>query len=465
METVKQTPELGSMPSNKPSTIKLTWSERIYYALGDAGCNFVWATLQAYMIFFYTEIAGLAAAFIGTMFFVIRIMDAFSDVGMGIIVDRTNTKWGKARPWVLIAAVPMGIGMVLLFTAPDFSATGKQVYAFITYFLVTAVFYTMLAQPYNAMMALITDDQYDRSILNVLRMGSGVVVAIITGAITLPLVEAFGGGKQGWQLTAVVYALMCIILVALCFRGTRERIKPVKKETVPVKVGLKALFANKYWVMCLFLGVLTFAMFSMPAAWPYYAQYTLGNPVLVGTIMSVNFASNIVLFIFFMPWMLKKFGKRNSVLIGFCVYLLGTLILLTNPTNFTLVVATTFIRGMGFATLVGTMYAFIADTIEYGEWKTGVRTEGLSYSAASFGQKCGTGLGGAMIGWLLAAGGYVGGAEVQSASAMAMINFMFIWLQLILFALAIVILLFYKLDKEYPTIIAELNQRKAGQQS
>ncbi|UWG99015.1 MFS transporter [Dehalobacter sp. DCM] len=465
METEKQTPELGSIPLSTSGTIRISWPEKISFALGDAGCNMVWATLQAFMMFFYTDIAGISAAFIGTMYFVIRIMDAFSDIGMGILVDRTNTKWGKARPYILWLAVPMAIGMVLLFTAPDFSTSGKQAYAFATYFLVSVILYTALAQPYNTMMALITNDQYDRSILNILRMGGGVLIAMTTGYFTLPLVNAFGGGKHGWQMMAVVYAIICVIFLVICFAGTKEKIKPVKEQTVPVKVGLKALFANKYWIMMLLLGTLTFMMFSMPAAWPYYAQYVMGNPMYVGTIMTMNFLSNLVIFIFIMPWLLKKIGKRNSVFVGFVLYAIGVVIILTNPTNYTTVIIATLIRGAGFAPLVGTMYAFIADTIEYGEWKTGVRSEGLTYSAASFGQKCGTGLGGALIGWLLAAGGYVANAPVQSAASMGMINFMFIWLQLIAYVLAVIILLFYKLDKEYPAIIEELKQRKLNKVS
>lgn len=464
METVKQTPEPGSIPLNSSGTIKLTWPERIYYALGDAGCNMVWATLAAYLMFFYTDVAGISAAFIGTMYFVVRILDAFSDIGMGLIVDRTNTKWGKARPWILWLAVPMAIGLVLLFTAPDLSGSGKLVYATATYVLVTVVLYTMLAQPYNAMMALITDDQYDRSILNIMRMGGGVLIAMATGYFTLPLVNAFGGGKHGWQMMAVVYAIITVIFLVICFKGTRERIKPVKEQSVSVGVGIKALFANKYWIMMVLVGILTFMMFAMPAAWPYYAQYAMGNPMLVGTIMTINFLSNLVIFAFVMPWMLKKLGKRNSVFVGFVLYAIGVIILLTNPVNFTTVLISTFVRGAGFAPLVGTLYAFIGDTIEYGEWKTGVRTEGLTYSAASFGQKCGTGLGGAMIGWLLAAGGYAAGAPVQSASAMGMINFMFIWLQIILYAVTILILLFYKLDKEYPAVMTELKQRKLNKE-
>jgi GPH family glycoside/pentoside/hexuronide:cation symporter len=461
METAKQTPGLGSVPLHK-SGAKLTWAERIFYALGDMGCNMVWATLSAFMMFFFTDVAGIAAGIVGTMFFVVRIIDAFSDVGMGLIVDRTKTKYGKARPYILWTAVPMAIGFVLLFTVPNFSASGKIIYAFITYFLVTAVLYTALAQPYNTMMALITDDQYDRSILNIMRMGGGVIIAMATGALTLPLVQTFGGGARGWQMMAIVYGIITIIFLVVCFKGTKERIKPVKKEKIPVGLGLKALFANKYWIMMLILGVLTFMQFAMPGAWPYYAQYAMGNPMFVGTIMTVNFLSNLVLFIFVMPWLLKKIGKRNSVFVGLALYVIGTLYILTNPLNFSTVLIATFIRGMGFAPLVGTLYAFIADTIEYGEWKTGVRTEGLCYSAASFGQKCGTGLGGAMIGWLLAAGGYVANAPAQSPSAMAVISFMFIWLQLILYVLSVIILLFYKLDKEYPAVIKDLQQRKLG---
>ncbi|NLP44628.1 MAG: glycoside transporter, partial [Peptococcaceae bacterium] len=234
----------GNLPN---SPIKINLKERISYSIGDVGANVVWATLASFMTFFFTDVAGIGAAVVGTIFLISRFLDAFSDLGMGIIVDRTKSKYGKARPWILWVAIPYAVGGVLLFSAPDLSMTGKIIYAFVTYNLMSTVLYTMFAQPYHTLMALMTQDQYERSILTVLRMFAGTVTAIIINNITLPLVNFFGGGAGGWQKTMEVYGVIAVIIFFIVFANTRERIKPVTAKKIPVLEGLKSLFSNKYW--------------------------------------------------------------------------------------------------------------------------------------------------------------------------------------------------------------------------
>lgn len=428
--------------------------------MGDVGSNMVWATLTSFMTFFFTDIAGIGAAIVGTILLVSRFLDAFSDVGMGIIVDRTNTKHGKARPWLLWVAVPYGIGAVLLFTVPDFSMTGKIIYAFLTYNLMSTILYTIYNMPYGTLTALITQDQYERSIITMMRMAAGVITAIVLNNTTLPLVNHFGGGARGWQMTNVVYGALAAVFILLCFFNTKERVKPVTPQRIPVKEGLKALLANKYWQMILVVGVLVFMLFALPAVNIYYARYVLGNPMYMGIIMTCNFLPNLAGFILMTP-LVKKMGKRNTVFIGFVFYAIGTLVLIANPLNLTHILTGTVIKGLGFAPIVGTLYAFVADTIEYGEWKTGVRNEGLLYSAASFGQKVGTGLALALIGWMLDWGGYVANAAIQSVAALQVISALFIYVPLLLYFLIVFVLWFYKLDQEYPRIVEELRQRRS----
>ena len=176
---------------------RVAWREKAAYAMGDVGANVVWATLTSFMTFFFTDVAGIGAAAVGSIFLISRILDAFSDVGMGVLVDRTNHKYGKARPWLLWVAIPYGIGAVLLFSVPDFGMTGKIIYAFLTYNLMSTVLYTVFAQPYHTLMALMTRDPYQRSLLTVMRMFAGVCTAIVINNATLPLVEHFGGGAGG----------------------------------------------------------------------------------------------------------------------------------------------------------------------------------------------------------------------------------------------------------------------------
>lgn len=446
----------GNLP-NSPTKINL--KERISYSIGDVGANVVWATLASFMTFFFTDVAGIGAAVVGTIFLISRFLDAFSDLGMGIIVDRTKSKYGKARPWILWVAIPYAVGGVLLFSAPDLSMTGKIIYAFVTYNLMSTVLYTMFAQPYHTLMALMTQDQYERSILTVLRMFAGTVTAIIINNITLPLVNFFGGGAGGWQKTMAVYGVIAVIIFFIVFANTRERIKPVTAKKIPVLEGLKSLFSNKYWVMVLFVGVLVYIIMAIPGVFIYYASYILGDAMYLGQMMTFHFLPTIIA-LALLPILLKKIDKKKLVFIGFFFYLIGTVALMYNPNDLNTILAGIFLRGIGFAPIVGTLYVFIADTIEYGEWKTGIRTEGLNMSAASFGQKVGTGLGLAVIGWMLAFGGYVGNAPTQPESALEAISFLFIHFPFIVYALIIIILWFYKLDKEYPKIVAELSMRR-----
>ncbi|ACL20401.1 sugar (Glycoside-Pentoside-Hexuronide) transporter [Desulfitobacterium hafniense DCB-2] len=439
---------------------RVAWREKAAYAMGDVGANVVWATLTSFMTFFFTDVAGIGAAAVGSIFLISRILDAFSDVGMGVLVDRTNHKYDKARPWLLWVAIPYGIGAVLLFSVPDFGMTGKIIYAFLTYNLMSTVLYTVFAQPYHTLMALMTRDQYQRSLLTVMRMFAGVCTAIVINNATLPLVEHFGGGAGGWQKTMAVYGAIAAVIIILVFLFTKERIRGVSAKKTPVREGLKALAANKYWLMILVVGVLVYILFALPGVNIYYARYVLGNPMYLGSIMTCTFVPNLLCFAA-IPLALKIFSKRMLVFIGFLFYAIGTGALLVEPMNINYVLTGVFIKGLGFAPLAGTLYAFIADTIEYGEWKTGLRMEGLIMSAASFGQKVGTGIGLAIIGWLLAWGNYVGNAATQSPEALCVISFMFIQLPLCIYAAIIAIMYFYKLDREYPAIIAELNQRRS----
>ncbi|MEA5021587.1 Isoprimeverose transporter [bioreactor metagenome] len=439
---------------------RVAWREKAAYAMGDVGANVVWATLTSFMTFFFTDVAGIGAAAVGSIFLISRILDAFSDVGMGVLVDRTNHKYGKARPWLLWVAIPYGIGAVLLFSVPDFGMTGKIIYAFLTYNLMSTVLYTVFAQPYHTLMALMTRDQYQRSLLTVMRMFAGVCTAIVINNATLPLVEHFGGGAGGWQKTMAVYGAIAAVIIILVFLFTKERIRGVSAKKTPVREGLEALAANKYWLMILVVGVLVYILFALPGATIYYARYVLGNPMYLGSIMTCTFVPNLLCFAA-IPLALKIFSKRMLVFIGFLFYAIGTGVLLVEPTNINYVLPGVFIKGLGFAPLAGTLYALIADTIEYGEWKTGLRMEGLIMSAASFGQKVGTGIGLAIMGWLLAWGNYAGNAAAQSPEALHVISFMFIQLPLCIYAAIIAIMYFYRLDREYPAIIAELNQRRS----
>ncbi|MBU3146866.1 MFS transporter [Clostridium sp. CF012] len=442
-------------------TQQISFGEKFGYGLGDLASNLVFAAMGTFMTFFYTDVAGMGAGVIGTIMLISRLLDGISDIGMGIIMDRTKSKYGKARPWILWMAVPFGICAALLFTVPNFGPAGKIIYVFITYNLMSTVIYTAINIPYGAMNSLMTQDQFQRSVINIFRMVMAMAGALTVNMITLPVAKAFGDGPKGWSLTFATFGAVATILFIITFLTTKERVKPAagqEQKTVPVKEGFKALMMNKYWMIMVILGVVTFIGQGIGGANIYYAQYVLGDKNYIGT-LTMTMMVPMIVGMFLVALLIKRIGKRNSALIGTVIVLIGQVIMMISPSNLTFILVASAIKGLGSAPLVVSVFAMVADTIEYGEWKSGVRTEGLVYSAASFGGKVGAGLGVALIGWVLSTGGYVGGVSTQSAAAIGSIKILFLYIPAIITVLQFVLLWFYKLDKEYPKIVEELHQR------
>lgn len=461
MNTVIETSDSARTASGQTIEGRIGFGEKLGYGVGDLASNLVFAAMTTFLTYFYTDVAGIAAATVGTIILISRVLDGFADIGMGIIIDKTKSKHGKTRPWILWMSVPFSISGVLLFTMPDFGMTGKIIWIIVTYNLVN-ILYTAINVPYGALNSLITQDQYQRSLLNIFRMMMAMVGAVLVSVITTPIVEALGDGPRGWQMTFGIYGVIAAILFYVTFRSTKERVKPVAQHStpidVPVKVGVKALFRNKYWAIMVVVMTLMFIIQGTSGANIYYAEYVLGNKDLVGTLTMTSFLPLLLGMVVLAP-VVKNLGKRNAMLIGIVIGIVGSFIMMINPESLTIVIAGSVIKGFGMAPIAASGFAMLADTIEYGEWKSGVRTEGLVYSAGSFGTKVGSGLGAGVLGWALALGGYVGGQTAQSAAALSSIKALYIYIPLLLFALQFVLLLYYKLDKEYPGIIRDLQER------
>ncbi|MFJ5625520.1 MFS transporter [Peribacillus loiseleuriae] len=441
----------------------IKFKEKLGYGLGDLASNLVWSSLSMFILFFYTDVVGIAAGVIGTIMLLVRIMDGALDILMGVTVDRTRSKHGKARPWLLWMGIPFGIATILLFTVPDVGLTGKVVYVAITYVLINVI-YTAINIPYGVLNSLITQDQYERSTVNIFRMFLSTAGTLCVSLLVLPMVRMFGNGQAAWVSTFVIFGIVGSLLFIVTFLTTKERVKPAdisqEKTNIPIKIGLKALFSNKYWLIVVSFLVITFVNLGVSGGvMVYFAQYILGTSDLVGVLSLAQNIPTLVGMLLFAAPIIKKFGKRNATIFGSVVTLIGLGLVLINPENVTLIIIATIIKGLGGVPLGASMFAMLADTIEYGEWKSGVRTEGLIYSAGSFGLKVGIGLGTAVVGWVLAWGNYIGGAATQPDSAIFSINFAFIILPIVLTILQMILLGFYKLDKEYPQIVKDLQER------
>lgn len=442
---------------------KVSGKEKVSYGLGNLGANLLITTANTFIMFFYTEIGGIAAATVGTILLIARFIDGASDLVMGVVVDKTKSRHGKGRPWMKWLAIPYALAIILLFSAPNFGDTGSIIYAFVTYTFAVGIIYTAVSVPYNSMIGSISRDQKVRGQLSISRTIFGFAGALLINAVTIPLVDLFGGGKMGWQLLAVLYGVIAIVLYIICFRNTKERVQddvPETNESIPVKEGLKALFKNKYWLMVIGLMLISFTNSGISGVNVYYAQYILGDPALVGAIGVATFLPIIVTALILGP--LMKFGNKNLAIVGSILSMIGSLIIIIDAQSVAALFTGIIIRSIGMAPLTIVGFAMLGDTIEYGEWKHGVRTEGLTFSAATFGEKVGTGIGGMLVGAIMGVGGYIGGAAEQSQSALDAIQFVFIYIPIILVIITLVILWFYKLDKEYPQIIEELNERKSN---
>ncbi|NWL87115.1 MFS transporter [Paenibacillus sp. 79R4] len=448
---------------NEAGYVPVSFREKLGYGIGDFTTSLVFTVIGTFLSIFYTDIIGIAPAVIGTMMLLVRVIDGGADIVMGAIVDRTDSKHGKARPWLLWMSVPFGGSLILLFYAPELGPTGAIVYAYATYLLVNLI-YTAINIPYGTLNALITQDPYQRSLLNIFRMTLAMAGAALITFVTMPMVNHFGGGKTGWFLTFLIIGALAPFMYLITFKATKERVKPVvAAKKVPLKRALPALFRNKYWLLMVAFCLVVYIGSALTSGLnAYYAKYILENPDLVGPLGLASLLPMLIGIPLTAP-LVKRFGKRNTALSASVLGMIGIAIIMIDPYNFNVILIGTVVKALFMAPLVGTMFAMLADTIEYGEWKTGIRSEGLVYSAGSFGTKVGSGLGGAAVGWSLAFGGYDGTLANQSGQAIEVIKMVYLYAPLVISILAILILYVYQLDKKFPAIIQELKEMTQNQ--
>ncbi|WP_096188864.1 MFS transporter [Evansella halocellulosilytica] len=437
----------------KPSK-KEMWT----YGIGSFGIFAVWSLMSSFLTYYYTDVAGIAAGVVGTLMLIARLFDGVTDIGMGSIVDKTKSKFGKTRPWILWMSVPLGIMTVMLFSVPDISATGKIIYAYITYLFFVFI-YTSVSIPYKTLLGVMTQHQHSRSQSNIY---AGIFIMIgnlIVVTLTQPLAASIG-----WTALSVIYGVMTVASLYITFFFVKERAAtPAHKkeiEKVPFNAGFKALMKNKYWFIITLYCVTFYATIGLTqGAAMYYAQYIIGN-VRYFPFIGLASALPMLIGVFFIGPFVKKFGKRNIAISGAFIFITGQLIKLIDPTNLTIFLSGHVLVGIGIMPAIALTFAMINDTIEYGELKSGIRTEGLVNSGASFGIKVGTGIGLALIGWLLGFGGYIGGAAEQSSLAIHMILALNLYIPLAFGVIKVILLWLFKIDKTYPIILAELQTRK-----
>lgn len=442
---------------------KVGFGEKVAFGVGDLAINFVWASIGLFIVYFYTDVVGISPGVVGILMLVSRIWDGVSDVIMGAIVDKTDTKYGKARPWILYLAIPFGISTILLFTIPqNFSDVLKIIYIFITYNLMVIMF-TGVVIPYGTLNTFITRDINERSKLNLYRMFFAQIGGLIVGTCTLPLVKAYGNTQTSWAMAYGTYSIIGVILFLITFKYTKERVGSISSTTrqkVPISESLKSLLKNKYWIIIFVYSIVqTIGIIVTNTSTVYYAKYIFGDENIVKYFTVTNLVPVILGVVFLMPFLVEKYGKRNVGIMGRIISIISTLIIVFAGNDFTMVMIGSIIRGFSGSFHCAAGWAFFSDIIEYGEWKNGIRNEGVIYSAGSFGQKFGSGIAAALFGWILTAFGYQANAEVVSSGTIFAIKFLFLYLPMLADVVQIILLYFYKLDKLYPQIIKELQER------
>ena len=442
---------------------KLSVKEKIGYSLGDTASHFVWDMVGFWLLFFYTDVYGISAAAAGTIMLIARFWDMAIDPVIGVLSDRTNTRWGKFRPYILFAAIPYAVLAILTFTKPHFGETGKILYAGATYILLMTA-YASINLPYSALGAVMTDDTYERAGLNTYRFIAGFTGQFVVTGLALTLAEFFGGGDkaQGFQYTVFLFAGLSLIFFFITFKTTKERVHPPKEQVNSLKEDVKNLFKNKAWIVLALVGIISFIMFAMQnAGIAYYFKYYLGRENNVQLFNVIGTVALIVALPLSKP-LAKRFGNKN-VFIGSSLMsgLFFMLIYLPGVSNLTTIYIFNIIAKMAYAPAVPLLWTMIADSADYGEWTTGRRSTGLYFSAAVFAQKAGWGLGAAIAGWILAASSFIPNV-VQNDTAIKGIKLMVSVIPGILYMSCALFMIFYKINTKTTTLMKEeLDARRA----
>lgn len=449
---------------------RVTGFEKFAYGCGEISTNIVFTISTSLLVMFYTDVAHVSAAIIGMVIAVSQVFNGASDIIAGFIVDRTRSKYGRARVWMLRMSVPYAVAAVLLMTVPQVGQFAQTIYIFITYNLMLTVVYTMFQLPFATTMTYMTRDQNERAKINIIRMSmspiGNILVTLLFTRILNRMPEGGMSSQKNWVILTAIYAFGAAAMMLFCFASVRERVEvhdEMGGEQIPLRKAVPALFKNKYFIL-LFLFFVFFAMYQTFAGTmaTYYCKWIVGDTNIIGNVNTACYGITIAATLL-LGKIMHLMSKRNWCLLGAGFIIAGSLILLLSPQNVALVTFGGLLRGIGMTPILGMIFTMIADAIEYGQWKTGLRTAGAIQSATTSGQKFGQGIGSALIGFIMESAGYNGNLAEQSAQASATIENLFIYGVSILGIIMIIILLFYHLDKEYPQIIRELLEREAKQ--
>ena len=447
-----------------PHNHTLSVVEKVGYGLGDTATNLVWRTLMVFLPFFYTDVFGLTAAAVGTLLLVCRLMDGLTDFLMGVVADRTNTRWGKFRPWVLWMALPFGVLTVLTFTTFDLGPTAKLVYAYVTYSALVLVF-TASNVPYSALTGVLSPDPIERTSVSSYRFFFAFLGGVIVQGFSISLVEFFGRGDEvvGYQYTMTVFAALAVVLFVITFLTTTERVQPPALQTTSLRRDFADLFTNRAWLILSVVGILfvTFTTLKQGVTM-YYFRYFVGDVSLAASFMVIG-TVGAMLTAAATKRMAVRVGRRRLFTYSFSVGLVSSALLyVVGPEDIVMIFILGILAEACTGPVVALYFAMLGDAADYGEWKNGRRATGLVYSAGTVAIKFGTGVAGALTGWVLNIFGYQANVA-QSAEALSGITLLMSVFPAVAALAAIIVFRFYVLDEEFLRRIEhDLIERKGG---
>lgn len=460
---------------------KILLREKIGYGFGDMASSMFWKLFGAYLMIFYTDIFGIPAVAVGTMFLITRIWDSVFDPVVGVVADRTNTRWGKFRPYLLFMAVPFAVIGIFTFFTPQVGMTAKLVYAYVTYSLMMMV-YSAINVPYASLLGVMSPDPKQRNVLATFRMSFAYIGSFVALISFMPLVNYFSGGSQqpqelqhGWFMAVVVIAVVCAALFLGCFGLTKERVAPVLQKKTPLKEDLRDLLRNRPWWILLGAGVAALIFNSIrDGATVYYFKYyvvedALGEVklwsipfVLSGLYLAVGQIANLVGVILAAP-VSNRIGKRQTYMTAMILATIFSIIFYwVDKSNLTMIFGLQVIISICAGAVFPLLWSMYADCADYSELKTGNRATGLIFSSSSMSQKFGWAIGSALTGWLLGYYGYQANVT-QSAETIHGIKLFLSFLPAAGTALSVLFIYFYPLSEpKMKSVAIELEKRRAS---
>lgn len=437
------------------------WGKRIGYGIGDLGCNLVFSTMASYLMVFYTDVFGITAAAAGTMMLVTKFIDALTDTGMGLVVDRTHTKWGQGRPYFLFGAVPFAVFTFLTFYIPNLGSSGKLIWAYVTYCLLCTA-YTVVNIPLNTIVPRLTSDIHERDILVSTRMVCAMAGTAIVMSITAPLVQFFGGGNEakGYLITMTIYGIAAMFIFFVTFASTEEVVPPtVNQKHSSLIEDFKGL-TGQAWILFL-LNLFYFSLYVVRSTTViYYFKYNLGRTDWLSLVGILGILSGLPMLLL-LPSLERKFSKKNLMFFSVILYVVGDLIIFAGRNSAACLLIGLVITGLGIYGIFGITFAMQPDVIDYSEYKKNASVAGLIAAFQGFFVKGGMGLTSFIIGAFLKNGGYVANA-VQTEKALSYIEICFIWIPIVLCVLIAVLTYFYKLDGLRDEMTRELEKRRVN---